>query len=300
MANYVELNSGSGGDKIAAYESADGYKHSVAVASIVTTIAPGANVIAPVSATNPLPIAATGTFTVVSGTAANLKALVSLESGSTVALASGTTVAATQSGAWSVGVTGSVTVQQSTAASLKSEVSQATAANLNATVSQGGSWTVAATQSGAWSVTQATAANLKTEATLASGSAVALNAGTALVGKVSAGVDVAALYNGATALTPKYAKIAASSSGNNAVVAAVAGKKIRVLRWGLTAAGAVSVKWVSGAATDLTGVRKLTEFASAGGAYCPIGVFETAAGDALNVNLSVAMSVGGELTYVEV
>jgi hypothetical protein len=38
----------------------------------------------------------------------------------------------------------------------------------------------------------------------------------------------------------------------------------------------------------------------AGGAFCPMGLFETIAGDALVLNLPAAVSVAGHLTYVEV
>ena len=54
-------------------------------------------------------------------------------------------------------------------------------------------------------------------------------------GSVVAGDQTGALYSGSTALTPKYRAIVASASGITQVVAAVAGKKIRVLRWFLSA-----------------------------------------------------------------
>jgi hypothetical protein len=179
---------------------------------------------------------------------------------------------------------------------------------MNVTAHQGGSWevaiaasqTIAATQSGAWTVSLSasqTLANVTTVGTISN--PVGIAAGTNLVGKVASGPDSSTIYSGTTALTPKFAKISASSSGDNAVVAAVAGKKIRVLRWGLTSNGTVSAKWRSNT-TDLTGPRYLVQYASAGGAYCPVGVFETAAGEALNLNLSAAVAVGGELVYIEV
>ena len=37
-----------------------------------------------------------------------------------------------------------------------------------------------------------------------------------------------------------------------------------------------------------------------GGAFCPIGLFETAPGDSLVLNLSAAVGVAGHLTYIEV
>lgn len=270
MADNTTLNSGSGGDVMRTLDDGS-TKWPASVAAYATTVSPGANVLQFVDASHGLPVAVVGDVT----------------------LAIGTTVGVT--GTVSTSVTGSVTV------------SQGTASNLNVLASQGGSWTVAATQSGSWTVSvsgsvtvvQSTAANLKATVDIASGQTVGLAAGTALVGKTSAGVDGSAVYDGTTALTPKFAKIDASSSGDNAIVAAVSGKKIRVLRWGLTAADEVTVKWRS-ATTDKTGPRLLAKYASAGGAYCPTGIFETAAGDALNLNLSAAKTVGGELTYVEV
>lgn len=354
MADNTLLNPGVGGKTMRTLQDAGGVDYPVGVFAYATTVSDGANVIQLVDASHGLPVALVGDVTVKQATAANLKAEVTFASGSTVALAGGSTVAATQSGAWSVGVSGSVTVAQSTASNLKAEVSQATAANLNATVvqsnaanlkatvTQAGPVTVAqataanlkatVTQAGPVTVQQATASSLKAEVTIAAGQAVGIsgpvavtqsgtwtvNLGTGatidldpnaelklgannkLIGKIAAGVDGATVYDGATALTPKFAKISVSSAGDNVIVMAPgATKRIRVLRWGLTASGEVTVQWKSGA-TELTGPRPLTKYASAGGAYCPVGIFEATAEVALSLNLSAAVAVGGEITYVEV
>lgn len=104
----------------------------------------------------------------------------------------------------------------------------------------------------------------------------------------------------------KSAAIACSSSGNNEIVAAVSGKSIAVLGYVLVANGAVNVKWRS-ASTDKTGLLYL---AANGGAAVPVvplsklgaGAcwFATAAGEALNLNLSGAVAVGGHVLYREV
>ena len=104
-----------------------------------------------------------------------------------------------------------------------------------------------------------------------------------------------------TAMTPKFAAIAASSSGNNTIVAAVNPRKIRVLAVQLVANGAVNAKWQSGAGgTDLTGLAYL----AANGGYVlpfnPLGWFETASNTLLNLNLSGAVAVGGSIVYCEV
>lgn len=100
---------------------------------------------------------------------------------------------------------------------------------------------------------------------------------------------------------PKFATISASSSGNNTIVAAVTGKKIKVLRMTLTANGAVNAKFQSGAGgTDITGLHYLAANGGWVEPFCQEGLFETTAGSLLNLNLSGAVAVGGSLTYLEV
>jgi hypothetical protein len=127
----------------------------------------------------------------------------------------------------------------------------------------------------------------------------ALPAGTNLLGKTSASNETDTIYSGSTALTPKFASIAVSSSGDNSIVSAVVGKRIRVLRWRIVANGAVNAKWRDGT-SDITGLSYLITNASTGGGYCPVGHFQTTSNTALQLNLSAAVSVGGEITYVEV
>lgn len=97
------------------------------------------------------------------------------------------------------------------------------------------------------------------------------------------------------------APITAAAAGDNAIVAAVTGKKIRVRGYELTngVATANSAKWRSGT-TDVTGL--LFSAAALGwiaGLYAPAGdfLFETAVGVALNLNLSAATAVGGYVAY---
>jgi hypothetical protein len=101
------------------------------------------------------------------------------------------------------------------------------------------------------------------------------------------------------------AAIAASASGDNTVVAAVAGKKIRVRSFSLFngPATANTAKWKSGAATDLTGT--VTCGAAIGASFGQLGsapapgafLFESVAGQALVLNLSAATAVYGWLDY---
>lgn len=97
------------------------------------------------------------------------------------------------------------------------------------------------------------------------------------------------------------AAIAAAASGDNQIVAAVPGKKIRVKAYAVSnlTAAVQSVKWRSGS-TDVTGLY---------GRDASIGIivardlgppdfyFETAAGAALNLNLAAAVAVGGSVQF---
>lgn len=168
--------------------------------------------------------------------------------------------------------------------------------------------TVAATQSGTWTVTGAggtfpvtgTFWQATQPVSLASVPSHAVtNAGAFAV---QSSLETGSIYNGTSALTPKFAAIAASTSGNNTLVLAVSGKKIRVLAYNLIGSAAVNAKFQSGAAgTDLTGLKYI---AAAGGGICapfnPVGWFETGINTLLNLNLSGAVAIGGELVYVEV
>ena len=98
----------------------------------------------------------------------------------------------------------------------------------------------------------------------------------------------------------KYAPVSVSASGDNTIVAAVATKKIRLLSGLLVAAGTVNVKWKSAAATDLTGAMSMLNAARIEHSATPWGQFETAAGEALVLNLSAAIGVAGWITYLEV
>ena len=113
--------------------------------------------------------------------------------------------------------------------------------------------------------------------------------------------NTSSLYDGATALPPKFAIIDAATSGDNTLVAGVASKKIRVLAAFMVAAGAVNARFESGASgTALTGQMNLTTNSGFVLPFNPIGWFETAAAALLNLELSGAVSVDGALTYVEV
>lgn len=96
-----------------------------------------------------------------------------------------------------------------------------------------------------------------------------------------------------------FAAIAASGSGDNTLVDAVSGYKIRVLGYTFIVSGAVNVKFQSAAdGDDLTGTM-VFDAASKGASVTVngLGLFETAPGELLNLNLSGAVGVNGHLTY---
>ena len=100
----------------------------------------------------------------------------------------------------------------------------------------------------------------------------------------------------------KRAKIDAASSGDNTLVAAVTGKKIRVLAAFFTMTGtAVTIRFESGAGgTALTGQMGPTAGQTIVLPFNPVGWFETSDATLLNMELSGGQSVDGALVYIEV
>jgi len=174
---------------------------------------------------------------------------------------------------------------------------------------------VAAVQSGTWNIgnisgTVSLPTGAATEATLAAlnGKVTACDTGS-IAGTVTARLASDAVQAGAASLVPKFAKISAAASGDNALVSAVAGKKIRVLAMALVATDALSLYFNDGTAdlfADSSNSVPLDETGAAGSGgfvlgFNPVGWFETAdVGRPLNVNLSGAVGVCGSLVYVEV
>lgn len=99
---------------------------------------------------------------------------------------------------------------------------------------------------------------------------------------------------------PKFVAVDAAGSGDNTLVAAVTGKKIRVLAGSLTMTGtAVTVRFESGAGgAALTGQMTPAQGQTISLPYCPLGHFETAVSALLNLELGGAQSVDGWLVYV--
>lgn len=96
----------------------------------------------------------------------------------------------------------------------------------------------------------------------------------------------------------KSLSISAASTGDNTLLAAVAGHKIRVLSYVLVAAGAVTAAFESAASgTALTGDMSLITGTPLVVPFQREGHFETVAGELLNLELGGNIQVSGHLTY---
>jgi hypothetical protein len=121
------------------------------------------------------------------------------------------------------------------------------------------------------------------------------------VDSISAKIATDAIMNNNTELTPKFVCISAASSGNNTLLAAVTGKKIRVLSVAMSFSGTVNAKFQSGASgTDISKLFYGVANTQVVLPFNPVGWFETASATLLNLNISAATAVDVTLTYVEV
>ena len=98
-----------------------------------------------------------------------------------------------------------------------------------------------------------------------------------------------------------FAAIDTAVSGDNTIVGADSTKKIKVLSYVFVGDGTVSVRWKSGAGTNLSGAMALVvdSGVAVGGGNAP-GThweFETAVNANLVLNLSGAVGVRGHLAY---
>jgi len=103
------------------------------------------------------------------------------------------------------------------------------------------------------------------------------------------------------ASTPKYAAINATANGDNTLIAAITGKKIRVLAYVLVADAAVGCAFEDGAGGDeLTGQLPLAANGGVSAPFSPVGWFETSENTLLNLETDAAANVRGHLVYVEI
>jgi hypothetical protein len=91
------------------------------------------------------------------------------------------------------------------------------------------------------------------------------------------------------------AKVDLAASGT--VVAAVAGYKIRVLGFVVSALGATAIKFQSAATTDISLTMSLAATSGFVVPQNPVGWFETVVSEALTLNMTVATTVGVQVIY---
>ncbi len=104
---------------------------------------------------------------------------------------------------------------------------------------------------------------------------------------------------GNDALSVLFSPVSAASNGDNVVVSATGGKRIRVVCGAIVASGSVNVQFTDDpAGTALTGVMNFVSNSGVQIPYAPSGNFQTSVGKALVLNLSGAILVGGWITYL--
>lgn len=117
---------------------------------------------------------------------------------------------------------------------------------------------------------------------------------------VAAKLATDAIHAGATALTPKFAALTITSgSGDQTIVNAVAGKRIRVLSYMVSFNSAVAASFKTGGGSQVGRTIYGAQYASQGQAFSPVGHFQTALGEALLFNLASSGTASVNLTYVE-
>lgn len=129
-------------------------------------------------------------------------------------------------------------------------------------------------------------------------------AGTNLIGRVSSSPETSTIYNGTTALTPKFAfaNVAASQTDSN-IVTAVASKKIRVVAVLVSSALTSTVIFNSkpaGAGTAISATITPATGTSTVLPYNPVGYFETTSGEGLTVTTGAGGASGIQVVYIEV
>lgn len=95
-----------------------------------------------------------------------------------------------------------------------------------------------------------------------------------------------------------FCPIAASLINATSIVAAVPGKRIFVIGYRLSASAAVNANFQSHTTTTRAGgLHYLSAASPASVMASPFGIFATMPGEALDINLSAAVPVGGDLVY---
>jgi hypothetical protein len=107
------------------------------------------------------------------------------------------------------------------------------------------------------------------------------------------------IHSGGATVQVKYKLANPASASDNEIVAAVSGKKIRVLAAVLGPNAAANGATFKSAATAIDALRTIPIGGTYQLPYAPHGWFETVAGEALNLALTGANACGVLVTYIE-
>ena len=118
---------------------------------------------------------------------------------------------------------------------------------------------------------------------------------------VAAAAQSDAIMVGGTACTPKFAfsNVAASTTAGT-LVAAVTGKKIRVIGFRLNVAGTATNVTLNSASAARTETFQLDARAVWSSGFSQVGHLETNVGEALTVTTGAGSQVGVDVVYIEV
>lgn len=108
-----------------------------------------------------------------------------------------------------------------------------------------------------------------------------------------------------TFCTPKFVfKNVSASATDSSIVAAVTGKKIRVLAYIAGATGTATTyvfnSKPSGAGAAITGTRTTPAQDAHSYGFSPVGLFETVAGEGLTMSTGAGSTIGLDVVYIEV
>lgn len=199
------------------------------------------------------------------------------------------TVAVTKSGAWDVSISGTALVAIMNTPTVSAAKSGNWDVAITGTAMVDVKNVVSVAKSGAWDVSISGTANV--------------NVSNQVTARAYDQTD--AVYNASTALTPKFAKVAENTAGAATLIAAVSGKKLRVLNAAVIGGGtAISLRNGTGSYLFGSGTAGQQVVLVAGSGfilpYSPVGWLETSAGDSLVIESSIATALAGTIVYVEV
>ena len=122
-----------------------------------------------------------------------------------------------------------------------------------------------------------------------------------MVNAAASGQQTELAYGGGHEATIKQAFVNATAAGNTQVIAAVSGRKLRVL-WALVGNSGTAVVDVNfqSSASAITATQPLAVDGGFMSNPQPAWFCETVAGEALNVNLSAIGAVAVTLGYIEI